>query len=176
MAIVDTAVHEIDMVRWMFGTEIAAARVLVPRKSRHGGELQDPLLFVLEMADGVLVDVEISVNIRFGYDIRGEVVGEDGTAALGELSPVSVRRAGQVATPVPADWRERFIAAYDVEFQEWIDAITAGGPPTGPSAWDGYAATAVADAGLEALRDGARVEVALVEQPKIYLPSEGTVL
>jgi myo-inositol 2-dehydrogenase/D-chiro-inositol 1-dehydrogenase len=176
MAIVDTAVHEIDMVRWMFGTEIAAARVLVPRKSRHGGELQDPLLFVLEMADGVLVDVEISVNIRFGYDIRGEVVGEDGTAALGELSPVSVRRAGQVATPVPADWRERFIAAYDVEFQEWIDAITAGGPPTGPSAWDGYAATAVADAGLEALRDGARVEVALVEQPKIYLPSEGAVL
>jgi myo-inositol 2-dehydrogenase/D-chiro-inositol 1-dehydrogenase len=175
-AIVDTAVHEIDMVRWMFDDEIAATRVLIPRKSRNGGDLQDPLLFVLEMASGVLVDVEISVNIRFGYDIRGEVVGEDGTAALGELSPVSVRRAQQVSTPVPADWRERFILAYDVEFQEWIDAVAAGGPPLGPSSWDGYAAAVTSDAGVEALRTGGRVEVSLVERPKLYLPPEGTAL
>src|SRR5690349_7473633 len=90
MAITDTAVHEIDMVRWMFGEEITAARVLVPRKSRNGGDLQDPLLLVLEMAGGALVDVEISVATGSGYDIRGQVVGEDGTAALGELSPGSV--------------------------------------------------------------------------------------
>ncbi|HEV8570252.1 MAG TPA: Gfo/Idh/MocA family oxidoreductase [Actinoplanes sp.] len=173
-AITDTAVHEIDMVRWMFDDEIAAARVLVPRKSRNGGDLQDPLFLLLEMASGTLVDVEISVNIRYGYDIRGEVVGEDGTAALGELSPVSVRRAGQVSTPVPADWRERFIRAYDVEFQEWIDAIAAGGTPLGPSAWDGYAAAVVSDAGVAALRTGERVEVSLIERPKLYAEGVAT--
>jgi myo-inositol 2-dehydrogenase / D-chiro-inositol 1-dehydrogenase len=161
MAITDTAVHEIDMVRWMFGTEIAATRVLIPRKSANGGALQ-------EMANGVLVDVEISVNIRYGYDIRGEIVGEEGTAALGELSPVSVRRLGTLSTPVPADWRERFILAYDIEFQEWIDSIAGGGAPIGPSAWDGYAAAVVSDAGVEALRSGERVEVVLAEQPKLY--------
>jgi myo-inositol 2-dehydrogenase/D-chiro-inositol 1-dehydrogenase len=168
MAITDTAVHEIDMVRWMFGEEIAAARVLVPRRSRHGGDLQDPLLMILEMAGGAIVDVEISVNIRYGYDIRGEVVGEDGTAALGELSAVAVRRAGQLATPVPADWRERFIRAYDVEFQEWIDSIAAGIGPVGPSAWDGYAAAVVSDAGVEALHSGERVTVSLADKPKLY--------
>jgi myo-inositol 2-dehydrogenase/D-chiro-inositol 1-dehydrogenase len=167
-AITDTAVHEIDMVRWMFGEEITAARVLIPRKSANGGELQDPLLLILEMASGILVDVEISVNIRYGYDIRGEIIGADGTAALGELSPVSVRRLGQLYTPIPADWRERFILAYDVEFQEWIDSIAGGGAPLGPSAWDGYAAAVVSDAGVEALRTGNRVQVALVEQPKLY--------
>jgi myo-inositol 2-dehydrogenase/D-chiro-inositol 1-dehydrogenase len=167
-AITDTAVHEIDMVRWMFGEEITAARVLIPRKSGNGGELPDPLLLILEMASGTLVDVEISVNIRYGYDIRGEIIGEDGTAALGELSPVSVRRLGQLSTPIPADWRERFILAYDVEFQEWIDSIADGGAPLGPSAWDGYAAAVVSDAGVEALRTGARVEVALAERPKLY--------
>jgi myo-inositol 2-dehydrogenase/D-chiro-inositol 1-dehydrogenase len=166
--ITDTAVHEIDMVRWMFGEEITAARVLIPRKSGNGGELPDPLLLILEMASGTLVDVEISVNIRYGYDIRGEIIGEDGTAALGELSPVSVRRLGQLSTPIPADWRERFILAYDVEFQEWIDSIADGGAPLGPSAWDGYAAAVVSDAGVEALRTGARVEVALAERPKLY--------
>ncbi|MET0496548.1 MAG: Gfo/Idh/MocA family oxidoreductase, partial [Actinoplanes sp.] len=167
-AITDTAVHEIDMVRWMFGEEIIAARVLVPRKNRNGADLQDPLFLILEMAGGALVDVEISVNIRYGYDIRGEVVGEDGTAALGELSPVLVRTAQQAATPIPADWRERFIQAYDVEIQEWIDSIARGGAPLGPSAWDGYAAAVVSDAGVAALRGGERVEVALAPKPALY--------
>ncbi|GGQ61797.1 inositol 2-dehydrogenase [Couchioplanes caeruleus subsp. azureus] len=167
-AITDTAVHEIDMVRWMFGEEIAAVRVLVPRRSRNGGGLQDPLLFLLELQGGAIVDVEISVNIRYGYDIRGEVVGEDGTAALGELSPVTVRGGGQVATPVPADWRQRFLRAYDVELQEWIDSSAAGGPPVGPSAWDGYAAAVVSDAGVAALRGGDRVAVTLMPRPALY--------
>ncbi|XVU22149.1 Gfo/Idh/MocA family protein [Actinoplanes sp. CA-054009] len=168
MAITDTAVHEIDMVRWLFDDEVAAVRVLVPRRSRNGGELQDPLFLVMEMTGGVLVDVEISVNIRYGYDIRGEVVGENGTVALGNASPLAIRHNGVAANPVPADWRERFLRAYDVEFQEWIDSVSAGGRPVGPSAWDGYAAAVVSDAGVAALRSGERVPVTLVERPKLY--------
>nr|WP_296073261.1 Gfo/Idh/MocA family oxidoreductase [uncultured Actinoplanes sp.] len=171
MAITDSVVHEIDMVRWMFGTEIAAMRVLEPRRSRNGGELADPLFVLLEMDNGVLVDVEVSVNIRYGYDIRGEIVGENGTAALGSQSPLSVRREGRACTPVPADWRERFLQAYDVEFQEWIHAIAGGGRPLGPSSWDGYAAAVASDAGVEALRTGERVAVSLAEKPKLYLES-----
>ena len=167
MMVSDTAVHEIDMVRWMFGEEIVAAQVLTPRRSRNGGELRDPLVLLLEMESGILVDVEISVNIRYGYDIRGEVVGEEGTAELGEPSPVRVRRAGTVAQPVPADWRERFVRAYDVELQEWVDAV-AGDGELGPSSWDGYAATAVSDAGLTALRTGERVPVSLGDRPALY--------
>ena len=168
MAITDTAVHEIDMVRWMFGEEIVAATVLTPRKSSLGGELQDPLVLLLEMESGALVDVEISVNIRYGYDIRGEVVGEDGTAALGESSPITVRRNNMYSGRVPEDWRERFIRAYDVEFQEWIDAV-AGGGELGPSAWDGYAAAVVSDAAVASLFGaGGRVEIKLGEKPALY--------
>jgi myo-inositol 2-dehydrogenase/D-chiro-inositol 1-dehydrogenase len=163
----DTAVHEIDMVRWMFGEEIAAVSVLRPRPSRHSGGLPDPLVLLLETGSGILVDVEVSANIRYGYDIRGEVVGESGTATLAEPSTVQVRRGGTVIDRVPADWRERFVRAYDVELQEWVDAIGGDGQ-LGPSAWDGYAATAVSDAGLEALRTGARVPVALADRPALY--------
>ena len=167
MMVSDTAVHEIDMVRWMFGEEIVAAQVLTPRRNRNSGELRDPLVLLLEMESGILVDIEISVNIRYGYDIRGEVVGEEGTAELGEPSPVRVRRAGTVAQPVPADWRERFVRAYDVELQEWVDAV-AGDGELGPSSWDGYAATVVSDAGLTALRTGERVPVSLGDRPALY--------
>jgi myo-inositol 2-dehydrogenase / D-chiro-inositol 1-dehydrogenase len=167
MAITDTAVHDIDVVRWLLGEEIVAARVLTPRRSRQGGELQDPLFMLFETESGALVDVETSVNIRYGYDIRGEVVGEDGTAALGESSLVLVRRGGGATTPVPADWRERFIRAYDVELQEWVDACAAG-ECGGPSSWDGYAVAAVSDAAVEALRSGNRVTVELRERPDLY--------
>jgi myo-inositol 2-dehydrogenase/D-chiro-inositol 1-dehydrogenase len=166
-AIIDTAVHEIDMVRWLFGEEIVATSTLQPRPSRNGGTLIDPLILLLEMNSGIIVDVEVSVNIRYGYDIRGEVVGENGTASLGETSPVTLRVDGVVANRVPTDWRERFIRAYDVEIQEWIDAVRTGGE-FGPSAWDGYAAAAVSDAAVAARHSNTRVLVELAAKPALY--------
>lgn len=168
MAIVDTAVHEVDTVRWLFGEEIVATSVIVPKKSKNGGELQDPLILVMETESGAVIDDEVSVNIRYGYDIRGEIVGEDGTVALADSNPVVVRRAGTFTGSVPADWRERFIRAYDIELQEWVDTVAAGEQPSGPSSWDGYAAQAVCDAGLRALHGGARAEVQLRPRPDLY--------
>jgi len=110
------------------------------------------------MASGVIVDVEASVNAGFAYDIRGEVVCEDGTVELTESAGALVKRAGTVSARVPEDWRERFVLAFDTEFQAWIDAVTAGGT-SGPSAWDGYAATVVCDTGLAALRSDTREPV-----------------
>jgi myo-inositol 2-dehydrogenase/D-chiro-inositol 1-dehydrogenase len=168
MAITDTAVHDFDTVRWLLGEELVSATVLTPRRSRHGGDLQDPLMMLFETESGALVDVETSVNIRYGYDIRGEIVGEDGTVALAETSPVLVRRGGTVAGRVPEDWRERFIRAYDVELQQWVDALAAGRGATGPGSWDGYAAAVVSDAAVEALRSGTKVAITLRDKPDLY--------
>jgi len=168
MAIVDTAVHDFDVIRWLLDEELVAIRVLAAKPNSLGGRLQDPLLMIAETTSGVLVNVETSVNIRYGYDIRGEVVGESGTAALADRGLVTVRSSNAVAQGVPADWRERFVAAFDTEFQEWIDTLAAGAAPTGPSSWDGYAAAAVCDAGVEALRDGARVPITLAHKPALY--------
>jgi myo-inositol 2-dehydrogenase/D-chiro-inositol 1-dehydrogenase len=168
MAITDTAVHDIDVARWLLGDEIAAVTVLRPRRSSRAlGDLQDPMLVILETAGGVLVDVEIAVTIGYGYDIRGEVVGETGTASLAAGGDVVVRSANSHSGRVPVDWRERFARAYDTELQEWLDSVAAG-TCTGPSSWDGYAATAVADAGMEAVRSGARVTVSLAGRPDLY--------
>jgi myo-inositol 2-dehydrogenase/D-chiro-inositol 1-dehydrogenase len=168
MAIVDTAVHDFDVVRWLLGEELAAIRVLAAKPNRLGGDLQDPLLMILESESGVLVNVETSVNIRYGYDIRGEVIGETGTAALADRGLVVVRSANRVGVEVPEDWRQRFIAAYDVEFQAWINAVSTGQGAVGPSAWDGYAAQVVCDAGVNALYSGDRVEIDLGAKPALY--------
>jgi myo-inositol 2-dehydrogenase/D-chiro-inositol 1-dehydrogenase len=171
MIINDSTVHDIDVARWMFDDEIAAVTVLKPRVSSKAAEgFNDPLLVLLEMTSGVIVDVEASVNAGFAYDIRGEVVCEDGTVELSESAGAIVKRAGQYSGRVPADWRERFVRAFDREFQTWIDAVGAGSS-TGPSAWDGYAATVACDAGLAALRSGLRAPVVLRERPDLYKES-----
>jgi myo-inositol 2-dehydrogenase/D-chiro-inositol 1-dehydrogenase len=168
MIINDTCVHDIDISRWLLGTEVAAVRVIQPRRNRYAaGHLADPLLVLMEMADGTVVDVEAMINIGYGYDIRGEIVGERGTVELADVSPVTVKRDGRYGAAVPADWRERFVRAYDLELQAWINAV-AGDGTTGPSTWDGYAATVVSDAALRALTEGERVEVFQREQPELY--------
>jgi myo-inositol 2-dehydrogenase/D-chiro-inositol 1-dehydrogenase len=168
MMISDSAVHEIDLVRWLFDQEIAAATVLKPRRTTRGNpDLQDPQIIILEMADGVMVDVEIFVNCGYGYDIRCEVVAESGTVSLADRGEIVLSSSGLRSRPVPADWRERFVRAYDVELQEWVEAVAAG-ESSGPSAWDGYAAAAVVESCLEALQRGQRLTVQLEAPPELY--------
>ena len=65
----------------------------------NGGDLQDPLLHAARDGERRARRRRDLVNIQYGYDIRGEVVGEDGTAALGDASPVPVRRDGHGRRP-----------------------------------------------------------------------------
>lgn len=167
MAIVDTAVHDIDIARWLLDDEISETLVIKPRQNSRGGELHDPLMIVLRMRGGALVNIETSVNIAYGYDIRGEIVGEIGVATIAESNSVVVKRQGAFTGRVPEDWRERFIRAYDVELQEWLDACTRG-TVQGPSTWDGYAATVATDAGLVALKSGGWAPVTMREKPSLY--------
>jgi myo-inositol 2-dehydrogenase / D-chiro-inositol 1-dehydrogenase len=168
LLITDSAIHEIDLMRWLLDEELVAATVLRPRRSSRGSaEMLNPQILVLESASGVMADVEVFVNCDYGYDIRCELVGEVGTVSLGETSDVVVRHAGQRAGRVPSDWIERFERAYDVEVQAWIDSVAAG-EASGPSAWDGYAATAVAAACLESLESGQRALVQMEARPSFY--------
>ncbi len=168
MIVSDSAGHEMDLVRWLFDEEIVAADVFKPRRSSQAGDgLQDPLIIQFEMANGILIDDEVFVNARYGYDGRGEVVCESGTVALADVGETTLSAASRRGVRVPVDWRDRFIRAYDTELQEWLNAVAAGAS-TGPTSWDGFAAAAVTDAALEALRSGHRTAVTLPERPDFY--------
>jgi myo-inositol catabolism protein IolH len=84
------------------------------------------------MSGGALVDDELFVSARYGYDVRGEIVCETGTVALADVSEVTVRTQNRHSGRVPVDWRDRFIRAYDTELQKWLDAVAAG-TATGPT-------------------------------------------
>ena len=167
MPMTDTLVHDADISRWLLDDEIAAVEVRLPRRSSRGGDLRDPTLVLLHMASGALVDVEISVNIAYGYDIRGTMSCEKGVASLPERPSAMIRDEHGVRQLLPEDWRDRFIEAYDQEFREWI-AAAAQGTATGPSTWDGYASTLTADAALRAADSGRREAVRMRDKPALY--------
>ena len=168
MPMTDSAVHEIDIARWLLGEEVAAVSVLLPRRTRHAPALlHDPLVLLLETGAGVLIDAELFLNCRYGYDIRCEVVGETGTVSLASPAAATLRDQGRVSQPVPADWRGRFDRAYDAELAEWVSAAQAGSA-AGPSCWDGYAAAAVAQAALSSVEWQERVSVVMHDRPPFY--------
>ncbi|WP_042391763.1 Gfo/Idh/MocA family oxidoreductase [Streptacidiphilus carbonis] len=168
MAVQDTAVHEIDVMRWLLDDEIISVQVLTPRRTGRAFEhLQDPQIVLFETANGVRIDLEVFVNCRFGYDIRCQVVGEDGAASLPQPAQVPLLVEGREQQDVLQDWRDRFVQAYDREIQEWVDSVAAK-TVGGPSAWDGYAATVITDAGVEALASGAIVPVSIKDRPAFY--------
>ncbi|WP_055697621.1 Gfo/Idh/MocA family protein [Streptomyces silaceus] len=168
MLISSSVSHEIDATRWLLGQEITAVTVMRPTPSEQAPRgLLDPQLVLFETDRGAVVDVEVFVNCGFGYEVRCEAVCERGSARLGDPHAVVVHEAGHVREDVAQDYLTRFADAYDREVRAWVDGARRG-RVTGPSAWDGYAAAAVAEAGVAALRDGARTVVEMAERPALY--------
>jgi myo-inositol 2-dehydrogenase / D-chiro-inositol 1-dehydrogenase len=163
-----SAVHEIDISRWLLEEELVSVTVHRPRPASAAGDTQDPVLLVFTSASGVVIDVEVFVNAGYGYDVRCEVVAENGCVLLDSPSPVISRRSGRSARAVAADWRDRFADAYRRELQDWVDGLAGGDPARGASGWDGYVATAVAEAGIRALDGGGPQDVVLREKPALY--------
>lgn len=166
--ITNSAVHELDISRWLLGEEITEVTVHTPRPSTAAGSTLDPQFLVLRSASGVVVGIEVFVNAGYGYDVRCELVGELGTVSLDAAAPTVLRRDGAGARALPADWRPRFAEAYRRELQDWIDGVRTDDAARGASAWDGYAATVVAQACVTALATGRSQPVILETRPKLY--------
>lgn len=168
VSLTNSAVHEIDVSRWLLGTEYESVQVVSGKPSPHAGDsLRDPILVLLRTTSGVIVEIELFGNSRFGYEVRCEVVASEGTLDMGDRAFVTVAREGQRGRAVPPEWLGRFGDAYRIELQAWVDSIAAG-VATGPSVWDGYTATAVANACVAALDADTSVPVVLVAKPDLY--------
>ncbi|MGW6062698.1 Gfo/Idh/MocA family protein [Streptomyces sp. NPDC055189] len=168
MLISSSVSHEVDATRWLLDQEITAVTVHKPAPTSHApAGMNDPQFILFETASGALVDVEIFGHCGYGYQVQAEAVCERGVVRIGDEPGPRVSAEGRWGGHVPPDYIERFEDAYDREVQAWVDA-TRRGEITGPSTWDGYAASAVCEAGVVSQREGGRVEVAMVERPAFY--------
>jgi myo-inositol 2-dehydrogenase/D-chiro-inositol 1-dehydrogenase len=173
MIVRDSLVHEVDVTRFLFDEEIAAIQIIKPAANPSAPPgLADPQIAVMRTTSGKHVDVELFVTTGVAYEVRTEVVAEKGSALIG-LDVGLVRKSGPGiwGGQIAPGFRERFGQAYDTELQRWVNAVHAGtdsGDYTdGPTAWDGYAAAAVCEAGVASLNTGVPVEVTMVDRASI---------
>lgn len=168
MPVENSMIHEIDVLRWLLNENYATAEVVFPKSSRYAeGGLRDPQIMYLTTESGVRIDVESFVNCRYGYDVRCEIVCEEGCLNLPEPANAMIRTNDSRVTPICHDWSERFPEAYNVEFQEWINACKAG-RVDGPNAWDGYTAQVTAQAASTARDTQTVVKITCDPMPDFY--------
>jgi myo-inositol 2-dehydrogenase / D-chiro-inositol 1-dehydrogenase len=164
MAICNSAPHEFDVARWMLDTDYKSISVHRP----SAGGATAPVFMVLETVAGQLVNIEVNISATYGYDVRGELVGEKGTAFLRAPVHADINLGLKQINTYPADWRPRFVDAYRQQNRAWVKSINTGVPNLGASAWDGYCSTVVAEAGVEALNTGKTTSVTQIAKPKFY--------
>ena len=166
MVVKDSLVHEVDVTRFLLGEEIASVQIIKPMSNRDAPRgLQDPQIAIFQTVSGRHVDVEVFVTTGVAYEVRTEVVGELGSATIGlDIGLVRKSAPGTWGGRITPGFRERFGTAYDIEIQRWVDAVRSDVNVDGPTAWDGYAAAAVCEAGVRSLETGERVDVELAER------------
>ena len=168
MLIDDSVVHEFDIVPWLAGSDLATVEVRYGRPNPGSpAGIREPILVLMTLENGVLVDVEMSVSARFGYQVATELVGERGIARGGQPQGVQVWSDGEFRVAEHRHYTTRFVDAYDRQVQAWVDAVRDGRLVDGPTAWDGFKVAVACEAGVRAL-DGGVHRVELPPIPEFY--------
>ncbi len=160
MVLTNSFVHEIDLSRWLTGSEMVSAQVAV-------GPGGDPLMITMRTDRDEIVSTEVFMNAAYGYHVHAELVGRSGTVALAPPSITLRNREGAGGLSYPDNWVPRFRDAYRRQLVDWVDAVKSG-TPVGASAWDGYVASAIAEQIAAALTEAREVVLQYPSRPPLY--------
>lgn len=167
-AITRVAIHEIDITRWLLDDEYDEVQVLkVKQSKRTSGDWLNPQLIMFKTKSGQRVDVEVQTDGAYAYDIKCQVVGEDGTLDLPDPAVVTKRKNQQVSFGLSDHWASRFADSYNEEFIEWAQAIL-NNQLVGASTWDGYAACVASDVLIKSRKTGSPEKVTMIDKADIY--------
>ena len=161
--IVDAMYHDLYVARWLLSDE-------VERAYAEGGALVDPAIGAVGDVDNAVVTLRftrgamgtlfVSRTCRYGYDLRVEVIGDEGAVQVGYFRQTPIRlldRSG-VHHDMARTFPERFDDAFVAELQAFVDCIRHGVEPPVTGA-DSSAALAIGIAATRSMHEGMPVDV-----------------
>lgn len=97
-ALMNQAIHTVDLVQWLFGP---VARVSASVATRvHAIEVEDTAAAVIEFASGAIGTIEAGTSLYPGYPRRIEMTGSNGTVILEDDKLVGIDlRSGSSSSP-----------------------------------------------------------------------------
>ncbi|MGW9019455.1 Gfo/Idh/MocA family oxidoreductase [Priestia megaterium] len=159
----DLNIHDFDVARYLLSQEIVEVNAM-------GSVLSSPIvakyndvdqaLTYLRFDGGAAGDVEGYRNAVYGYDIRAEIIGTEGTVVVAGLRNHSVTFLGpnQGNFDVIPFFMERFEIAYLREMEHFIECIQKGIVPS-VSINDGLIAQEIANAAKSSCELGQKVNL-----------------
>jgi 1,5-anhydro-D-fructose reductase (1,5-anhydro-D-mannitol-forming) len=157
--ILDLTVHDADIVRAMFGTDVIQVMAASAKRDTPGGELDDTAAGVLQMRSGALVSfLDSFVAPNPIHDIvvvgtKATVVG-DTVMRSDSDGTVTLRQAGSAQAVELPPWENPF----RISIRAFNQAVRENGSPA-VSGVDGIKSLAVALAAVESAQTGCRVSV-----------------
>jgi predicted dehydrogenase len=140
----DCGIHDIDLAMVYGGGtgvySIEATCLSGNGRDRRRGQRN----YNVAVGERVLGVIDLSRSGVYGYDIRTEILGTQGTLQIGYLreTPLMVLTKGNVGHDTVPYFMERFGQAYRTQLQHFVDRFLSGQPPTITCA-DGLAALKV---------------------------------
>jgi predicted dehydrogenase len=162
--ILDAMYHDLYVSQWLLEDEAirayAEGDALVDPAIGAVGDV-DNAVVTLRYAEGSIGTLFVSRTCRYGYDLRVEVIGDEGAVQVGYFRQTPVRlldRQG-VHHDTARTFPERFGDAFVTELQAFVDCVLDGvDPPV--SGHDSRSTVAVGLAGTRSLHEGKPVSVA----------------
>ena len=157
-------IHDFDMAQYLLDglpeTVMATGTSLVDPEIGAAGDV-DTAVVTLTYADGRIAAIKNSRRAAFGYDQRIEVLGGSGMLQAGnvlENSLVKSTAQGVTGAKPTYFFLERYMAAYQAEWAEFVDAVVTQ-RPVPVTLDDGVAALAMAEAATLSKAQGRPVQL-----------------
>lgn len=161
--IVDMGVHDFDLARWLVDSEVvrvySEGSCIAYPELKEAGDI-DNAVVNLRFENGAVGNIDMSRNAVYGYDIRTEVLGTEGSLWVGYLqqtATIVLNRNGVTHDTVPY-FMERFGQAYAEEIRDFVKHIVDDTPPS-VTGEDAKAASAIGVAATISLDESRPVNV-----------------
>ncbi len=161
--ILDSMYHDIYLGRWLFDDEIVRVygegEALIDNGVRSVGDVDNAVVSA-RFAGGAMATLTASRVTRYGHDLRGEVIGDEGAVQIGRFRQTPVRlldRRGvhhDMAHTTP----DRMAEAFVTMLQAFVDCIVDDADPP-VRAVDGRATLEVAIAARHSIQTGVAVAI-----------------
>jgi predicted dehydrogenase len=158
-------IHDFDLARWMMQDEVATVHsyttsAIRPEVAKYGDVVAS--VVNLQYQKGAIGNVESYAQAVYGYDVRTEVVGSQGSIFIGSLDRMPAlfltTKGGEHA--LADHFLSRFADAYLEEVRDWVKTMLTDRPPK-VSGGDGLKALAIAVAAEKSHQQSKPVVVSL---------------
>src|SRR3990172_6811192 len=159
---VDCGIHDLDLAILFMGDIASVYSIggtLAYPEMKQIGDI-DNAITSLYFTSGALGVIDLSRNGVYGYDIRTEILGTEGTLKIGYLreTPILLMTKDGITHDTVPYFTERFEQAYVTQLQDFVDNVLKGKPPTVTCA-DGVAALQASAAATLSFKENRPVRI-----------------